>query len=197
MDRNNGSPAGNDVERPAPDREREIEAGAQDATLSAEAATPAPEFEQVKADLQALQDRYLRQAAEYQNYRRRTDQERDALFDMGKAAVLQEMLNILDDLARSVEAAEKGRQQENIGDAYRSLKEGVELVYRKFEGELARLGVTPIEAVGNPFHEYEHEAVMQQPGPEGTEPGTILSEFQKGYKLGDRVLRHSKVVVAS
>ncbi|HET6569314.1 MAG TPA: nucleotide exchange factor GrpE [Rhodothermales bacterium] len=195
MDRNYGSPAESDVELPAPDQE----AGAQESPfpVEAEAAEPAPEFEQVKADLQALQDRYLRQAAEFQNYRRRTDLERDALFDMGKAAVLRRMLNVLDDLGRSVEAAEKGAEQESGVEAYRSLREGLELVYRKFEEELAGLGVTPIEAVGNSFNEHEHEAVMQQPAPDGTEPGTVLSEFQKGYKLGDRVLRHSKVVVAA
>jgi molecular chaperone GrpE len=152
--------------------------------------------EHLKTELDVLQNRFLRQAAEFQNYKRRTDQEKAGLIDLGKAMVLTPALGILDDFSRSLEAAGQLGQQDPEA-AYRSLKEGVDLVYRKFVDELARLGVEPIEAVGQPFNEAEHEAMMQQPAPDGTRPGTILAEFQKGYKLGDRVLRHSKVVVAS
>lgn len=195
MDRNDGSPAENDVALPDAAQDRGTVDAVQGNTPEAGATTA--EVGQLKADLQALQDRYVRQAAEFQNYRRRTDQEKDALFDMGKAAVLRQMLGVLDDLARSVEASDKAAEQEATGEAFRLLHEGVELVYRKFEEELERLGVAPIEAVGTPFNEHDHEAIMQQPAPEGVEPGTVLADYQKGYRLGDRVLRHSKVVVAS
>jgi molecular chaperone GrpE len=155
------------------------------------------EVEQLKSELEAAQDRFIRQAAEFQNYKRRTEQEKLSLVDLGKITVLKPMLGIMDDLTRSIEAssalAEGGN---NSNSACQSLKEGVELVHRKFSEELARLGVQPIEAIGKPFNEAEHEALMQQPAPEGTVVGTVLAEFEKGYRVGDRVLRHSKVVVA-
>ena len=71
------------------------------------------------------------------------------------------------------------------------------LVFRNFQDELKRLGLREIDAVGKQFDESVHEALMQQPAPDGVEPGTVLSEIQKGYVFGDRVLRHSKVIVAS
>lgn len=155
------------------------------------------EVEQLKSELEAAQDRFIRQAAEFQNYKRRTDQEKLSLVDLGKINVLKPMLGIMDDLTRSLEAASAlGEGGENSNSACQSLKEGIELVHRKFSEELARLGVQPIEAIGNPFNEAEHEALMQQPAPEGTAVGTVLAEFEKGYRVGDRVLRHSKVVVA-
>lgn len=120
------------------------------------------------------------------------------LFESGKAKVVQQMLEILDDFTRSVEAANQLEEQEDQqNDGFVQLKEGVVLVFEKFQSELSRLGVEPIEAKGRPFNEQEHEALMQQPAPEDTEPGTVLEEIQKGYRMGDRVLRHSRVVVAA
>jgi molecular chaperone GrpE len=72
----------------------------------------------------------------------------------------------------------------------------VGLVYRKFVDALKQLGVEPIEAEGQPFDEQEHEAVLQQPAPDGVAPGTVLSEVQRGYRLGERVIRHARVIVA-
>ena len=108
------------------------------------------------------------------------------------------MLEILDDFTRSLDATKQlEEQQDQPGDGYEKLKEGVELVYEKFKSELSRLGVEPIEAIGQPFNENEHEALMQQPAPEDTAPGTVIDEIQKGYRMGERVLRHSRVVVAA
>ncbi len=156
------------------------------------------ELNSLKAELKDTKDRLLRQVAEFQNYRRRTEQEKTMLFESGKAKVVQQMLEILDDFTRSVDAANQLEQQEDQSkDGFVQLKEGVVLVYEKFQNELGRLGVEPIEAKGQPFNEQEHEALMQQPAPEDTEPGTVLEEIQKGYRMGDRVLRHSRVVVAA
>ncbi len=156
------------------------------------------EINSLKAELKDTKDRLLRQVAEFQNYRRRTEQEKTMLFESGKAKVVQQMLEILDDFTRSVEAANQIEQQEDqTKDGFAQLKEGVVLVYEKFQNEMSRLGVEPIEAKGRPFNEQEHEALMQQPAPEDTEPGTVLEEIQKGYRMGDRVLRHSRVVVAA
>lgn len=156
------------------------------------------EVESLKAELKETKDRLLRQVAEFQNYRRRTEQEKTMLFESGKAKVVQQMLEILDDFTRSVDASKQlEEQEEQSSERFEQLKQGIELVFDKFKNELSRLGVEPIEAKGQPFNEQEHEALMQQPAPDDTEPGTVLEEIQKGYRMGDKVLRHSRVVVAA
>lgn len=154
------------------------------------------EIEVLRAELEETRDRLLRQAAEFQNFRRRTLQERETLTELGKSVVVQRVLEVLDDLERSVEAAAEMEKQEDAGPAYQSLKHGVELVHRKLLEELNRLGVERVDAVGRPFNEDEHEALFQQPAPDNSEPGVVLAEIQKGYKMGSRVLRHSKVIVS-
>ena len=157
------------------------------------------EVDGLKSELKETKDRLLRQVAEFQNYKRRTEQEKTMLFESGKAKVVQQMLEIMDDFTRSVEAANQLAEQDEDAsqDKFEQLKQGVDLVFEKFKNELSRLGVEPIEAKGQPFNEQEHEALMQQPAPEDTEPGTVLEEIQKGYRMGDRVLRHTRVVVAA
>ncbi len=149
-------------------------------------------------EISVLKDRLLRQAAEFQNYRRRVEQERQSDVKFGQSLVIQQLLDVYDDLRRSIEAAEETARGEQVDAeaAFGSLIGGVELVFKKFSDELQRFGVEPIEAVGNEFSEDEHEAMMQQPAPDGTPPGIVLAEIQKGFRMGGRVLRHSKVVVS-
>ncbi|WP_456429456.1 nucleotide exchange factor GrpE [Rhodocaloribacter sp.] len=161
------------------------------------AETVTTELERTRSELESTKEQLLRRMAEFQNYRRRTELEKGFLIDMGKAMVIQDMLDVLDDLERSVRAAEQVENGEDRKESYTSLKEGVELVYKKFRDALAKHGVEPIEAVGQPFDEEQHEAVMQQPAPEGTPPGIVLQELQKGYRMGDRILRHAKVIVSA
>lgn len=155
------------------------------------------EIESLKAQLGETKDQLLRKAAEFQNYRRRTEDEKSTLVEFGKSILIQQFLDVLDDLRRSLEAAQKAEKQqdESTGPAYSALKDGVELVYKKFLDELSKHDVKPIEAVGQPFNEDEHEAMMQREV-EGKDPGVVVEEIQKGYKMGDRVLRHSKVIVS-
>lgn len=153
-------------------------------------------IEQLEAELAQMQDKFLRTAAELQNYRRRVEQEKQQLLEIGKALVLRPLLEVLDDLERSLEAVRQAGMQD-ASAAYQQLREGIELVYQKFLTELHRLGVQPIEAQGQPFDPELHEAVMQQPASESMAPGTVLQEVQKGYRLGERVLRHSQVIVAA
>jgi molecular chaperone GrpE len=161
-----------------------------------ELADRAAELEALKQDLDESREQLLRKAAEFQNYRRRIEAEKGQLVELGKGVVIQQLLDVLDDLGRSLEAAQQIEEKEHeSGHAYRALRDGVELVYRKFLDELARQGVEPIEAEGRPFNEDEHEAMMQRQV-EGVAPGTVVAEIQKGYRMGDRVLRHSKVVVS-
>ena len=152
---------------------------------------------QLAAELQQTREQVLRQAAEFQNYRRRMEREYATQLQRGQIQVIEPMLNVLDDFRRSLDAAEQVAEQNEGGPAYDALKAGVELVYQNFSDVLKKLGVEYIEAVGQPFDENLHEALMQQPAPEGTEPGTVLAEMQRGYRLGDRVLRHSRVIVAA
>lgn len=154
-------------------------------------------IESLQQELDETNNRLLRQAAELQNFRRRSEEEKTRLVASSKGRVLKPMLEVLDDLERSLEATESLDEAGDAGNAYDSLREGVEMVLRKFQATLDQLGVEAIEAEGEPFNENEHEAVMQQPAPEDADSGMVLQEIQKGYRLGDRVLRHSKVVVAS
>lgn len=179
------------VAEPAAETDVQSDNGA-DATASeaAEAAGPDP------AELDRLQDRLLRLTAEYDNYRRRSVGDREEAVRQGRRAVLVPMLDVYDDLTRSLDAAQRAAEQDASGPALASLIQGIELVHQKFSDALAKVGVTPIEAVGEPFDEGLHEAMMQQAAPEGTASGTVLAEIQPGYRLGDRVLRHARVIVA-
>lgn len=154
------------------------------------------ESEELKEERDELNDRLLRKTADLENFRRRMDREKKRRHEAGKVAVLESMLEVLDDFERSLEAARDLDDSEDAKTAYESLKGGVEMVFRKFQDELQSLGVEPIEAEGEPFNEQLHEAMMRQPSDEA-DPGTVLQEIQKGYTMGDRVLRHSRVVVAA
>ncbi|GBD02594.1 Protein GrpE [bacterium HR18] len=189
-----------DVQSPQTHTEPPLESQLSDTTapgsLSEETSALTARIQQLEAELAQLQDKFLRTAAELQNYRRRVEQEKQQLLELGKAAALRPLLDVLDDLERSLAAAQQTEGQD-VETVLRQLREGVSLVYRKFLDELARLGVQPIEATGKPFDPILHEALLQQPAPEGAVPGTVLEEIQKGYLLGERVLRHSRVVVAA
>jgi molecular chaperone GrpE len=156
-------------------------------------------IEELREELAATKDQLLRKAAEFQNYRKRREQEKLADLSIGKTLAIQPFLDVLDDLGRSLEAARQTDPGEEQPPEARlqSLVEGVELVYRKFEEALDRLGVTPIDVVGKPFDEHEHEAMLQQPAPEGTPSGIVLQELQRGYRMGERILRHSRVIVST
>lgn len=154
------------------------------------------EIEELKAERDNLNDRLLRKAAEFENYQRRMNREKRRRHEAGKRAVIETMLEVLDDFERSLDAAKELQEAQDPETAYDSLKGGVEMVFRKFQDELQSLGVEPIEAEGKPFDEQLHEAMMRQPTDEA-EPGTVLQEIRKGYTMGDRVIRHSRVVVAA
>jgi len=164
-----------------------------------ELADRAHEIENLKDELSQSTDQLKRQAAEFQNYRRRTDKEKSQAVALGKSIVIQHLLELADDFERSLEATEKAEAdvEGELSSAYQSLKSGVELVQQKLVGDLVKLGVTPIEAIGKPFNEDEHEAMMQQPAAEGEEVGIVLNEIQRGYRMGDRVLRHARVIVST
>ncbi|MBT6582442.1 MAG: nucleotide exchange factor GrpE [Bacteroidetes Order II. Incertae sedis bacterium] len=164
-----------------------------------ELADRALEIERLKEDLELSTDQLKRQAAEFQNYRRRTEQEKAQSVSLGKSIVIQRLLDVTDDFHRSLDATAQaeGENEGALSPAYQSLKSGVELVYQKLMDELTKLNVEPIDSVGKPFNEDEHEALMQQPAGEGEEEGMVVSEIQRGYRMGDKVLRHARVIVTT
>ena len=164
-----------------------------------ELAEQANETERLREENKTLNDQLLRRAAEFQNYRRRTEEQRSADEARARDAILVPFLEVFDDLRRSLDAARRQSKQDGEGTspAFEALGEGVDLVYKKFGDTLQKMGVERIEAVGQPFDEDLHEAMMQQPAPNAdTASGTVLAEIQPGYRIGDRILRHARVIVA-
>ena len=134
-----------------------------------------------------LEDRVKRQMAEFENFRKRTEKEKQTMFSMGERSVIEKMLPIVDNFERGLAAV-----PENEKDT--PLASGMEMVYRQLVKQLEDLGVTPIEAVGQEFDPDFHNAVMQVESEEYPS-GTVAQEFQKGYKYHDAVIRYSMVGV--
>jgi molecular chaperone GrpE len=141
----------------------------------------------LRRDKDALQDRLLRTAAEFDNYRKRVERERRELSEYAGADILTGLLPIVDDLERALQASAGGD-----ADSYRR---GVELILKQMVDLLARRGVKPIEAVGAQFDPRYHEAVMQESSSDHRE-GEVMAELRRGYTLGDRLLRPAVVKVA-
>jgi molecular chaperone GrpE len=131
-------------------------------------------------------ERYLRLAADFDNYRKRVAREHAQLSARASERLLDELLPVLDDLERALEAAAKHEEAK--------LEEGVRLVHRALVALVQRHGLSEIEADGA-FDPHVHEALLTQPG-EGAEQGAVLQVLQKGYRLGDKVLRPARVIVA-
>ena len=152
------------------------------------------EFLQLSEELRAAKDQRLRIAAEFENFRRRMNRQRAEWPRRARADVVKAMLPVLDDFDRSLEAAESA---EGGGAAFTALREGVDLVLKNFWERLEGFGLARIDAEGQPFDENLHEAIMQTPAPEGVGAGTVLQEVQRGYRMGELVLRHAQVIVAA
>lgn len=151
------------------------------------------ELESLKAKLETaenkaaeLKEQLLRTAAEYDNYRKRTAREADQKFNDGVSHAVTQILAILDTLDM---AAEAECSDENY-------KKGVLMTLDKAAKAFETLHITEIEALGQPFDPQFMNAVQQVPPEEGQESGTVVRVFQKGYKIGDRIIRHATVVVA-
>lgn len=132
-------------------------------------------------------DKYMRLQAEFDNFRKRTLKEKMELVERGCEGAWKAVLPILDDMERAVAASKKS-------DDVESLRQGEELVMKKFESVLQTAGITAIECVGMPFNEEEQEAVARFAAGEDKR-GLVIDCVQRGYKLGERVLRYAKVVV--
>lgn len=136
-----------------------------------------------------LNNQYLRLAADFDNYRKRNEQEREALLKYGAENTLKKMLEVLDNFERGLKAIETVDDCEKVKECYN-------LAYKNFTDVLTKAGLETIKAEGEVFDPNYHEAVMQTPSSDIPEH-TIIAELQKGYKLGDRVLRPALVNVAT
>lgn len=135
-----------------------------------------------------LNNQYIRLAADFDNYRKRQEQEKEALLKYGAENTLKKMIEVLDNFERGLKALETVEDCEKVKECYN-------LAYKNFTDVLTKAGLESIKAEGEAFDPNFHEAVMQTPTSEKPEH-TIIAELQKGYKLGDKVLRPTLVNVA-
>ena len=178
-----------ETDDPAPD-------GANDDRESDEESQPDPvatlqsQVETLTQERSTLYDQLLRRQAEFENYRRRIDRERGETYARARAEVLLELLPVIDNFERALASLESSR-----GDA-ESLRHGVELIHKQFQDALTKFGLEPVESVGQVFDPHLHEAVTIEPTDKHKE-NTVIEEFQRGYRLGEKLLRPAKVKVAS
>ena len=157
---------------------------AEDAAEEADNVSVEPTLEE---QIAVWRDKYMRLQAEFDNFRKRTVKEKMELVERGSEGAWKAILPILDDMERAVAASEKS-------DDVAALRQGEELVMKKFESVLATAGIVPIECVGKPFNEDEQEAVARFAAGEDKH-GLVIDCVQRGYKMGEHVLRYAKVVV--
>ena len=135
-----------------------------------------------------LKDKFLRKVAEFENYKRRTENDQFNLIKYSAASFIVRLLPVIDDFERSLDHIEDAKDIDAI-------KEGLKLIYGKLKKALDEEGVKKIDAAGKPFDVEYHEAIMQRPD-DSVEPHTVLNEVEKGYLYKDKVIRHSKVIVS-
>ena len=165
--------------------ETEVPKGKKNKKADKELAALKESLAKAEEEITAQKDQYQRMLAEYANYKRRTEQEKEQIGLFTKAELLKGLLASLDNMERALDAPE--------GAEY---KKGVDLTFRQFREALAAMGLTEIPAEGMPFDPEVHNAVMREDA-DGVENETVTQVFQKGYKLGDRVLRPAMVKVAN
>ncbi|MBO4911393.1 MAG: nucleotide exchange factor GrpE [Butyrivibrio sp.] len=141
----------------------------------------------LKEKIDELNDRLIRQVAEFDNFRKRTDKEKAQMFEQGQSSVLEKLLPVIDNFERGLQAVPEEEKDGAFAD-------GMNKIYKQIMKQMEDLGVTPIEAVGKEFDPNFHNAVMQVESEE-YESGVVAQELQKGYMFHDTVLRHSMVGV--
>lgn len=153
----------------------------------------APELtaeEKLQAEVQQLNDKYLRLYAEFDNYKRRTQKERVELLQTAGKDVIVSLLPVLDDFDRALKAMETAADVAPV-------KEGILLVSHKLKNTLAQKGLKDVESINQPFNTDFHEAITNIPAPTEELKGKVIDEVEKGYTLNDNVIRFAKVVVGA
>ena len=174
------------TEQEMPDVKETVESVAtEDQDTTKDKAIPIEEF---KAQVAELKDKYLRQVAEFDNYRKRTLKEKTELILNGGEKVLTALLPVLDDFERAQESFKKSSDVE-------ALREGVTLIFEKLVKTLESQGLKPIDAVGQDFNTDFHEAIAMIPAPNDDDKGKVIDCIQTGYMLNEKVIRHAKVAI--
>jgi len=153
----------------------------------------APELsveEKLQAEVQQLNDKYLRLYAEFDNYKRRTQKERVELLQTAGKDVIVSLLPVLDDFDRALKAMETAADVAPV-------KEGILLVSTKLKNTLAQKGLKDVESINQPFNTDFHEAITNIPAPTEDLKGKVIDEVERGYTLNDNVIRFAKVVVGA
>ena len=145
------------------------------------------EIDQLKAELEASKDKYLRLVAEFDNFRRRSARERLETIQTAGREVINDLLDVLDDSDRAQ------NQLDSSEDT--PVKEGVSLIFNKLRNVLQAKGLKPMNAAGTDFDPDLHEAITEIPAPQEALKGKVVDEVVKGYYLNDKIIRHAKVVV--
>lgn len=154
-------------------------------TQSEDTPTPEDEIEKLQKSLDEEKDKYLRLLAEYDNYRRRTAKEKTEAYGDASAKVIKEILPALDNFERAAEAESSDQQY----------KDGTIMIFNQLKDIIGKIGVVEIDALGSEFDPNFHQAIKQEHSDEYPE-NTVCQVFQKGYMLGDRLIRPAMVVVS-
>ncbi len=168
-----------------PDIERMEDEGAASSTTDA-APGLADEIVELRKERDGLHDRLLRQAAEFDNYRKRVERERKDTAQFAAVEFVQDLLPVVDDFERALQIDAAGAE---------SYRQGLEIIHRALMDMLRKRGVTPIEAVGTAFDPQVHQAVAYEEAPNRRD-GEVLEQFTRGYRLGDKLIRPAMVKVA-
>lgn len=181
-----------EITEEATEETEEVPEGEEPKSWAEKRAAKKQKKEQANADkekIAELEDRVKRQLAEFENFRNRTDKEKQAMFETGAKSVLEKILPVIDNFERGFSTVEESDKE----DAF---VQGMQKVYKQLMDELEKIGVKPIEAVGQEFDPNLHNAVMQVESEE-FESGIVAQDLMKGYMYRDSVLRHSMVGVVS
>ena len=189
-------PEENTTEENPPEEEKEDRPAQEEAAAGEETASKSEKKEKKKKDkkqdalkekIEELEDRVKRQMAEFENFRKRTEKEKTAMFETGAKSVIEKILPVVDNFERGLASVP---EEEKDG----AISQGMQMIYKQLMTELEKLEVKPIEAVGEEFDPEFHNAVMQVESEE-FDSGVVAQELQKGYTYRDSVVRHSMVAV--
>ncbi|MBI4532183.1 MAG: nucleotide exchange factor GrpE [Candidatus Latescibacteria bacterium] len=150
------------------------------------------ECDHLRSEVEFYKDRWIRTAAEFENYKKRMSREFGEIVRGANEELLKQLLPVLDNFERALNHIGHTEETEGTADAFRK---GVDLISAQFREILERSGLQPIHALGEQFDPHLHEALMQRESDQHT-PGTVIDVVEQGYRLNDRVLRHAKVVVS-
>lgn len=166
-----------------------------DAPADESSANPDDELSALRKKLDEANDKVLRTFAELDNYRKRSARTLQEELKYANVPLIRDMLPVMDNLLRAIEAAQKQAESGELTEQGRALLDGVKMVVEQFNSVLGKHNCTPIEAVNQPFDPNFHQAITQMPSAD-VEPNTVIMETQKGYVLFDRVVRPSQVIVS-